>query len=103
MTVLYDLSVFLTIVPLSIAIMLFVYWFWRLIRGALPVEDVKWAYELKKLKQEIEKRGIDFDQMMKEYYEMVTISYKRRGTLNKIDARIEGEFEEETVKKTKRG
>jgi len=101
MNIIYSIGSLLLVVPLSIFFMLMAYWFWRLIRGVLPIEDVKSAYELKRLKQEIEKRAINFDEMMDEYHELVNISYKRKGTLNKIDARIEGELEEETTKKTK--
>ena len=101
----YSFSTLLLVAPLSALLMLVIYWFWRLIRGVLPIEDVKSAYELKRLKQEIEIKGIDFDKMMAEYNELVTInmSYKRRGILNKIDARVEGELEEEPVKNKKGG
>jgi len=105
MDVIYSFSTLLLVAPLSAFFMLMAYWFWRLIRGVLPIEDVKLAYELKRLKQEIEKRHINFDEMMNEYNKLVTIdmSYKRKGTLNKIDARVEGELEEEpNVKKTKK-
>ena len=67
------------------------------------IEDVKCAYEVKRLKQEIEKKGIDFDEMMQEYNEFVEINFRKKGTLNKIDARVEGELEEETTKKQKGG
>lgn len=98
-------SLLLLTAPLSTGLMLGVYWLWRLMRGVLPIDDVKCAYEVKKLKQEIEKKGIDFDEMMGEYQKFVTIdmSYKRKGTLNKIDARVEGELEEENAKKSKGG
>lgn len=94
----YSFSTLLLVAPLSAFFMLMAYWFWRLIRGFLPIEDVRSAYEVKRLKQEIEKKGIDFEEMMEEYNKFVKIdmSYKRKGTLNKIDARVEGELEEET-------
>ena len=101
----YSFSTLLLTIPLSTGIMLGIYWAWRIMRGVLPIEDIRCAYEVKRLKQEIVKKGIDFDEMMEEYNKFVTIdmNYKRKGTLNKIDARVEGELKEEPVIKKQKG
>jgi hypothetical protein len=95
------LAVLLLGTPMSVFIMGLVWYMHRIWRNYLPVEDIECAYKLKRLKQEIKKRGIDFDEMMQEYHELVTIKFKRKGILNRVDEQVEGELDEEPAKKSK--
>ena len=95
------LAIILLGVPISVLLMGGCWWLYRLTRNIFLVEDIEYAYKLKRLRQEIEKRNIDFDEMMNEYHDIVDIKYKRKGILNRVDEQVEGELSEEPVEKTK--
>lgn len=66
--------------------------------------EVTSAYFLKRIRQQIEERKIDFDEMMQEYHESVKIwkqKYSEKGVLDQIDEEIDGEIVE-TETKTKK-
>lgn len=83
-------------------------WFaYRVIRSYFPRMEAMDAYIFKKIRLEVEKRKIDFDEMMREYYSYASISpgkYRKRmprtkGTLDRIDEQIEGIIEADKKKK----
>lgn len=77
------------------------YIFYRAFRPDWVIADVLSAYHVAKLKKEIEKRGFDFDEMMREYFERAKffkVKRSTKGVLQRIDKGIEDEVEEEPKK-----
>lgn len=91
-----------------VALLVILIWIvYRVGRSFLPRTEAVDAYIFKKIRLEVEKKKIDFDEMMREYYEYASISpgkYKKRslmtkGTLDYIDQEIEGIIESDKKKK----
>ncbi len=63
------------------------------------------AYRLKKLKNKIDASGIDYNEMMQEFFSSMELlkefkkSAGKKGCLEKIDAWVDGEFQENEIEK----
>jgi len=72
----------------------------RVYRSILPSIEIPQAYLLNKYKREIEAKKVDFEEMLQDYRDFVSIRGRRistdKGTLDQIDESVEGETQEET-------
>lgn len=80
----------------AVIILVAVWWGYRVYRAILPAFEIEAAYKLKRIRIEIEKRGIDFEEMLDEYEDFVAIfkRRKKRGVLDSIDHTVEGDLDE---------
>lgn len=75
---------------------------YRLFCSIIALDDVTMAYKLYRLKEEIKKKGIDFGEMMKDYYESITLfKLSKKGKLDAIDDWVTGVVDEEPKEKPK--
>ncbi len=105
MGTIFDLGIVCFILlPLGAWLTWYLWIAYRTTKPDMMKTDVKNAYFLKRIRQQIEERKIDFEEMMQEYHESVKIwkrNYSEKGVLDEIDEEIDGEIEdlEQTNKK----
>ena len=76
-------------------IWILVFWVHNLLKKIVLRLDIQEAYRVKKYRIELEKRNIDLEEIMNEFFNLLNPSKKRKmGELDSIDTEIEGEMDE---------
>ena len=103
MGLLIEMGWFLFIMlPIGAWITFYLWIMYKSTKADIMKTEVTNAYFLKRIRQQVEERKIDFDEMMQEYHESVKIwkqKFSEKGVLDQIDESIDGELEEPSKKK----
>jgi len=105
MTFLAELGFFIFMLVISSAAAIIVWFYYRMTVTSLPFNDILEAYKFYRFKQEAEKRGIDYEDMMTEFYARAGLSKGNdpRGKVQRIDDYIVGQMEELKKNRKKSG